>query len=279
MKLVPIIPECFKLDGGACFGVVPKSIWSKHVPSDENNMVNITSRCLLVDTGERKILIDTGLGNKQSDKYFSYFYLFNRKGLEKALDENGYRVEDITDVIITHLHFDHVGGAVKWAEDGKTPVAVFPNATYFCSKSQWDAAQNPNPREKASFHKENYQSLYDEGRLEFIFENTSFCEGVEVEIKDGHTRGQIVPVITYKNRKVAFTADFIATVLNIPLPYVPSFDVDPVKSMEEKEEFLHRAVKEDYILVFEHDYYHECCTLEKTEKGIRAGNILSLQDI
>lgn len=279
MKLVPIIPECFKLDGGACFGVVPKSIWSKHVPSDENNMVNITSRCLLVDTGERKILIDTGLGNKQSDKYFSYFYLFNRKGLEKALEEKGYRVEDITDVIITHLHFDHVGGAVKWAEDVKTPVAVFPNATYFCSKSQWDAAQNPNPREKASFHKENYQSLYDEGRLEFIFENTSFCEGVEVEIKDGHTLGQIVPVITYKNRKVAFTADFIATALNIPLPYVPSFDVDPVKSMEEKEEFLHRALNEDYILVFEHDYYHECCTLEKTEKGIRAGEILSLQDI
>lgn len=279
MNLVPIIPECFKLDGGACFGVVPKSIWSKHVPSDENNMVNISSRCLLVDTGERKILIDTGLGNKQSDKYFSFFYLFNRFGIEKALEEKGYKAEDITDVILTHLHFDHVGGAVKWAEDETTPVAVFPNATYFCSKSQWDTAQNPNPREKASFLNENYQSLYDEGRLEFIFENTSFCEGVELEVKDGHTRGQLVPVITYKNRKVAFTADFIATVLNIPLAYVPSFDVDPVKSMEEKEEFLQRAEKEDYILVFEHDYFHECCTLEKTEKGIRAGKILKLQDI
>ncbi|TVQ12184.1 MAG: MBL fold metallo-hydrolase [Bacteroidetes bacterium] len=279
MKLVPIIPECFKLDGGACFGVVPKSIWSKHVPSDENNMVNISSRCLLVDTGERKILIDTGLGNKQSDKYYSYFYLFNRMGLEKALTEKGYSAEDITDVILTHLHFDHVGGAVKWAEDGKTPVAVFPNATYYCSKSQWDSANEPNPREKASFHKENYQSLYTEGRLEFIFENTAFCEGIDLELKDGHTTGQLIPVITYKNKKVVFTADFIATVLNIPLAYVPSFDVAPLKSMQEKEEFLNRAVNEDYILVFEHDYYHECCTLEKTEKGIRAGKIFNLQDI
>ncbi len=279
MKILPIIPECFKLDGGACFGVVPKAIWSKHVPSDENNMVNISSRCLLVDTGERKILIDTGLGNKQSDKYYSYFYLFNRKGLELTLEENGYRAEDITDVILTHLHFDHVGGAVKWAQDGQTPVAVFPNATYYCSKSQWDTAKNPNPREKASFHQENYQSLYDEGKLEFIFEDTSICEGIELEVKDGHTLGQIVPVISYKNRKVAFTADFIATVLNIPLAYVPSFDVDPVKSMEEKEEFLQRALKEDYILVFEHDYYHECCTLEETEKGIRAGKTFNLSDI
>ncbi len=279
MKLVSIIPECFKLDGGACFGVVPKSIWSKHVPSDDNNMVNISSRCLLVDTGERKILIDTGLGNKQNNKYYSYFYLFERKGLEKALEEKGYKSEDITDVILTHLHFDHVGGAVKWSEDGTTPAPVFPNATYYCSKTQWESANKPNPREKASFHNENYQSLYDEGRLEFIFENTAFCEGVDLELKDGHTVGQLIPVITYKNKKVVFTADFIATVLNIPLAYVPSFDVDPVKSMQEKEEFLNRAVNEDYILVFEHDYYHECCTLEKTEKGIRAGKILNLQDI
>ncbi len=279
MKIIPIIPECFKLDGGACFGVVPKSIWSQHVPSDENNMVNITSRCLLVDKGDRIILIDTGLGNKQSDKYYKYFYLFERKGIEKALAENGYMPEDITDVILTHLHFDHVGGAVKWGNDGETPVAVFPNATYFCSKDQWDSALNPNPREKASFHSENYQSLYDEGRLEFVFENMSICEGIELEVKNGHTRGQIIPLISYKDKKVVFTADFIATVLNIPLAYVPSFDVDPVKSMEEKEEFLNRAADKGYILVFEHDYYHECCTLEKTSKGIRAGEILRLQDI
>jgi glyoxylase-like metal-dependent hydrolase (beta-lactamase superfamily II) len=159
MKLVPVIPENFKMDGGACFGVVPKSIWSKYLPGDENNMVQLSSRCLLVDSGNRRILIDTGLGHKQSEKYYSYFYLFDRIGLEDALKKNGYSAEDITDVILTHLHFDHVGGAVKWDKDGHTPVPVFPNATYYCSKAQWDTANQPNPREKASYHPENYISL------------------------------------------------------------------------------------------------------------------------
>ncbi len=279
MKLISVVPENFKLDGGACFGVVPKSIWSKQVPSDENNLVNLSSRCLLADTGDRKVLIDTGLGNKQSEKYFSYFYLFDRIGLEKALENKGYSVHDVTDVILTHLHFDHVGGAVKWDKDGETPVAVFPNATYYCSLEQWQTANNPNAREKASYFPENYISLFEQGRLEFIHENTAFCKGIDLEIKNGHTRGQILPILQYQERKVVFTADFIASVLNIPIAYVPSFDIDPVLSMQEKEEFLERAYNEDYVLFFEHDYYNECCTLEKTAKGIRGGKVLTLEDL
>lgn len=279
MQLFPVVPENFKMDGGACFGVVPKAIWSKHVPCDENNMVNLSSRCLLADTGDRRILIDTGLGNKQSEKYYSFYYLFDRIGLEKAIEKIGYSPNDITDVILTHLHFDHVGGAVKYAEDGVSPQAVFPNATYYCSKAQWDTANNPNPREKASYFPENYMSLFEEGRLEFIYEDTAFCKGVDLEIKNGHTLGQMIPIISWKGKKVVFTADFIASVMNIPLAYVPSFDIDPVKSMQEKEEFLNRAYEQQYILFFEHDYYNECVLLEKTEKGIRGGNPFTLNQV
>lgn len=278
MKLIPIIPECFKLDGGACFGVVPKTIWSKHIPVDENNMINLSSRCLLINNGQRRILIDTGLGNKQNEKYFSYFHLFERIGLEQSLLQNGYSVEDITDVILTHLHFDHVGGAVKWDERNQ-PLAVFPNATYYCSKAQWESAQKPNPREKASFFSENFQSLFEEGRLEFVHEDGSFCQDVDLEIKYGHTDGLLVPIIHYKERKIAYTADFIASVFNIPLPYVPSFDIDPLKSMQEKEEFYRRAVDQNYVLFFEHDYYNQCCTLKLTDKGVRADTIFTLTEI
>lgn len=279
MKLFTIVPENFKMDGGACFGVVPKSIWSKHVPCDDNNMINMSSRCLLIDTGDRRILIDTGLGNKQSEKYYSYFHLFDRVGLEKAIESQGYKPEDITDVILTHLHFDHAGGAVKWADDGITPVPVFPNATYYCSKAQWDTANNPNPREKASYFPENYMPIFEEGRLELIQNNTTFCKGIDLEIKYGHTLGQIIPFIQYKGRTLVYMADFISSVFNIPLAYVPSYDIDPVKSMEEKDEFLKRAVEKDYILFFEHDYYYECCSLEETPKGVRAKETFKLTDI
>jgi glyoxylase-like metal-dependent hydrolase (beta-lactamase superfamily II) len=279
MKLFTIVPENFKMDGGACFGVVPKSIWSKHVPCDDDNMVNMSSRCLLIDTGDRRILIDTGLGNKQSEKYYSYFHLFDRIGLEKAIENQGYNTEDITDVILTHLHFDHVGGAVKWAADGKTPVPLFPNATYYCSKAQWDTANDPNPREKASYFPENYLPLFEEGRLEFIHNQTTFCKGIDLEIKYGHTLGQIIPLIQYNGRTLAYMADFISSVFNVPLAYVPSYDIDPVKSMEEKDEFLRRAVKNDYILFFQHDYFYECCSLEETPKGVRAKKTFKLTDI
>ncbi len=277
MKLFSVIAENFKMDGGACFGVVPKTIWEKFVQADEKNMIPLASRCLLADTGKRRILVDVGMGDKQSEKFFSYYHLFGNDSLEKSLAIHGYRPEQITDVIITHLHFDHVGGAVKWAEDGKTPVLVFPNATYYCSKKQWDTAMQPNPREKASYFEENLLPLYNSGHLEFIHEEGSFCEGIYLEIKNGHTEGQLVPVFDHNGRKLVFMADFIASVGNIPLAYIPSFDIDPVLSMKEKEEFLNRAVEEQYVLFFEHDYDNECCTLTKTPKGIRAKDTFTLE--
>jgi glyoxylase-like metal-dependent hydrolase (beta-lactamase superfamily II) len=279
MILHTIVPENFKMDGGACFGVVPKSIWSKQIPCDDQNLINLSSRCLLVDFGNRKILFDTGLGNKQSEKFFSHYHLFDRIGIEKALENKGYKAEQITDVVLTHLHFDHVGGAVKWNAQEEKPIVVFSNATYYCTKTQWDHALNSNPREQASYFQENYLSLFHQGRLEFIHENLIFCPGIELEIKNGHTIGQIIPIIEVNNRKVVFTADFIATLFNIPLSYVPSFDIDPVLSMKEKQEFLTRAMKENYILNFEHDYYNECCTLQQTPKGIKHADVFSLDDI
>lgn len=279
MKLFSIVPESFKLDGGACFGVVPKSIWEKYVKADENNMIPLSSRCLLADTGERVILVDVGMGDKQSEKFFSYYYLFENIGLEKALARHGYSCDQVTDVILTHLHFDHVGGAVRWAKDGKTPELVFPNATYFCSKAQWDTAMKPNPREKASFFEENMLPIYESGRLEFIHEEGELYEGVYIEIKNGHTEGLIVPVFDYHGRKVAFMADFVAALGNIPIAYIPSFDIEPVRSMEEKREFLKRALDNDYVLVFQHDYDNECCTLKDTPKGIRPDKIFTLSDL
>ncbi len=279
MKLFPIIAENFKMDGGACFGVVPKSIWEKYVQADDNNLIPLASRCLLADTGDRVILVDTGMGNKQSEKYFSYFHRFGEENLESSFAKHGYSFEQVTDVILTHLHFDHVGGAVRWAKDGKTPELVFPNATYYCTKAQWDVAMNPNPREEASYFKENMLPLLESGQLQFIYEEGIFCEGVSIEIKNGHTVGQLVPIFDYQGRKVAFMADFIASLGNLPLPYIPSFDIDPVLAMEEKAAFLNKAVKDDYVLVFQHDYENECCTLQETPRGVRAKNVFPLKEV
>ncbi len=259
--------------------MVPKTIWEKFVQADENNMIPLSSRCLLADTGERRILVDVGMGDKQSEKFFSYYHLFGDDSLEKSLATHHYKPEDITDVLLTHLHFDHVGGAVKWAADGKTPVLTFPNATYYCSKKQWDTAMEPNPREKASYFMENLLPMYESGQLEFIHEEGPFCEGVYLEIKNGHTEGQIIPLFDYNGRKLVFMADFIASVGNIPLAYIPSFDIDPVLSMKEKEAFLNRAADNGYVLFFEHDYDHECCTVEHTPKGVRAKEIFPFEKL
>ncbi|MBS4014528.1 MAG: MBL fold metallo-hydrolase [Bacteroidetes bacterium] len=279
MKLIPIIADNFKLDGGACFGVVPKSLWSRYVEADENNMIKITNRCLLVDTGSKVILIDTGLGRKQSQDFFDYFYLFGDDTLEKSLNKAGYTTNQITDVILTHLHFDHVGGAVKWAEDNNTPELVFKNATYYCSKAQYESALNPNPREKASYFRENFVPIFEAGKLKFIDSDCNFCPGVDIEIKNGHTNGQIIVLIDYKGKKIAYMGDFIAAIQNIPLPYVPAYDVLPLVSMHEKEEFLNRAVNNDYILFFEHDFDNECCNLKQTPKGVRHNEILKIEGI
>ncbi len=279
MKLFSVVAEYFRMDGGACFGVVPKTIWSKHVASDENNLIPIASRCLLADTGDKLILVDTGMGNKQSEKFFGYYHVSGGNDLSQAIIRAGYRPEQVTDVILTHLHFDHVGGAVKWGPDGKTPELVFPRATYYCTREQWDWAMNPNPREKASYFRENFLPLYESGHLEFIDEGGAFCTGVDLEIKQGHTRGQIIPVFDYKDKKVAFMADFIASVLNIPLPYVPAFDIDPLTSMKEKDAFFQRIKGEEYVLFFQHDFANECCTIMDTPKGIREKDVFTLASL
>ncbi len=277
--LYPAVAENFKMDGGASFGVVPKSIWSKHIKADENNMIPVTSRCLLIETGNRLILIDTGMGNKQSEKFFSYYYRFGDESFEKSFRKLGFEFDRVTDVILTHLHFDHVGGGVKWADDGQTPELVFKNATYYCTKKQWDWALNPNPRERPSFFKENFMPLFETGHLEFIYEPGEFIDGVGFGIYDGHTRGQIIPFVRYKNRTVVFMADFIPSAFNIHIPFISGYDIDPLLSMKEKETFLEKALENDYVLFFEHDYFNECCNLKKTEKGFRANEIFRLSDL
>ncbi|HSV87722.1 MAG TPA: MBL fold metallo-hydrolase [Bacteroidales bacterium] len=279
MTIYPIIAERFKMDGGAVFGVVPKTIWQKQLPADEFNLVNLASRCLLADTGKRLILVDTGMGNKQSEKFFSYFYKFGPENLESSFAQAGYTFGQVTDVILTHLHFDHVGGALRNGERQDNYFPVFPNATYYVSKEQWDWAMSPNPREKASFLPENYLPLYEGGRLEFIYEEGEFCEGVTLEIKNGHTRGLIIPIFDYKGRKLVFTSDFISMVYHLPLPYVPAFDIEPIVSMREKAEFLERAVHNDFVLFFQHDHLNECCTLIRTGKGIQIKDVFPLSDL
>lgn len=278
MKLHVIYTEDFKLDGGASFGVVPKTIWSMLVQPDENNYINVCNRLLLIETDDRKILVDTGIGNKQDEKYLYYFFVKGNT-LEEALTTKGFSVNDITDVILTHLHFDHVGGCIKYNSDRTRTEFVFPNATYYCSKPQWEWAVNPNFREKAAYLPENYMPLFEQGKLEFIMKDGFFSEGISLLFMNGHTEGQVIPIIDYKGRKIVFMADFIATAEQIPIAYVPSFDIRPLLSYQEKTAFLVKAVNENYILFFEHDPRHECCTLHQTKKGIRMKEHFKLNDI
>lgn len=278
MKLHVIYTEDFKLDGGACFGVVPKSVWSKICPPDENNYIDVCNRLLLVETGGRKILIDSGIGNKQNEKYLSYFFIHGNT-LVKALSDKGFTPEDITDVLLTHLHFDHAGGSVKYNSDRTKLEPLFPNATYYCSSTQWEWALNPNIREKASYHNENYVPLFEQGKLQFIMKEGFFAEGISVLIMNGHTEGQVIPVVDYKGKKIVFMADFIAAVPAIPVPYIASWDVQPLISLKEKSEFLEKAANDNYILFFEHDPHHECCTVQKTQKKIGVKDIFKLADI
>lgn len=277
-RLTALNAENFKMDGGACFGVVPKTIWGKYVPSDSENLIEMSSRCLLVEKNDKIILIDTGMGNKQSEKFFNNFHLSGGSHIENELEKKSYNNDQITDVILTHLHFDHVGGAVKKMDDG-TLKPTFPNATYHCSKLQWDWANNPNPREKASYFPENFIPLSDAGQLNLILKEGQFSDEIELRIFNGHTRGQIIPIIKYKDRKIVYAADFIPSVWNIPLAYVASFDIDPLCAMKEKESFLKETFENNYVLFFEHDYYHECCTVKMTEKGIKADQYFRLDEI
>lgn len=279
MNLYVINAENLKIDGGACFGVVPKSIWGKFCKVDENNMIDVSLRSLLIKDGNRLILIDTGMGDKQSEKFYSYQFVSGRDNLAKSFSAAGYTYDDVTDVILTHLHYDHCGGAVINNKDKTGFEPAYKNAKYWCTKSQWDRANNPYVIEKASYYSENYQPLMDKGVLNLIDSEMQFTPDIFLKIVNGHTDGQIIPVISYNDRTIVFMSDFITSSAHIPLPFIPAFDYQPLISLKEKEEFLKIAVKENYILFFLHDIVNECCTLENSEKGIRVKEAFKLSTI
>ena len=272
MMLHPIECGNFKLDGGAMFGVVPKMLWQKTNPADKNNLVEVSSRSLLVETGNRLVLIDAGMGNKQSKKFFSYYNRWGDFSLEKSLKEKGFHRDEITDVFLTHLHFDHCGGAIIKTQKGNL-IPTFKNATYWSHKKHWEWANNPNSREKASFLSENIRPIKESGQLtllegdEFIMENSPL--GFDVIVVNGHTEKQMLPLISYKNRTIVFTADLIPTVGHLPLAYVMGYDTRPLISLEEKNRFLKLAYEKKFLLFMEHDPFHELINLRQTEKGVR----------
>ena len=278
MKLHTINTGLFKLDGGAMFGVVPKTIWSKTNPTDENNLCTLAMRCLLIEEGERLILIDTGIGDKQDPKFLSYYYLHGDDSLDKSLATLGFTADDITDVLLTHLHLDHVGGAVK--RDGDNLVPTFKNAIYWTNQEHWVWAIDPNEREKASFLKENLLPLKQSGQLQFIdIMNAKLTENISIHFVSGHTKAMMLPQINYKGKTILYIADLLPTVGHIPLPYIPSYDMFPLTTLNEKKFFLNVAAEKEFILFLEHDAENECCTVHQTEKGIRLKQVFKLTDI
>lgn len=286
MKLYSINTGYFKLDGGAMFGVVPKSMWNKINPADENNLCSWALRCLLIEDGNRLILVDNGNGDKQDAKFFSHYYLHGDDTLDKSLAKYGFSKDDITDVFLTHLHFDHCGGSI--IRDGDKLVPAFNNAAYWSNKEHWDWAVYPNEREKASFLKENILPIEESGQLQFVevaggidgkLGNTAFTNNIDIRFVSGHTESMMLPQVKYKDRTIVFMADLLPSAGHIPIPYVMAYDMFPLTTLNEKKSFLKEAVEGDYTLFFEHDPVHECCTLQQTEKGIRPKDFFKLDEI
>jgi glyoxylase-like metal-dependent hydrolase (beta-lactamase superfamily II) len=278
MKLYSINTGFFKLDGGAMFGVVPKTMWNKLNPSDENNMCSWAMRCLLIEDDNKLILIDNGIGNKQDDKFFGHYYLHGNDSLEKSLAAHGFHSDDITDVFLTHLHFDHCGGSIKRENDKLVPA--FKNAAYWSNERHWKWATQPNDREKASFLKENILPIQESGQLNFVDPHqTEFLPNIEIMNVYGHTDAMMLPKIQYKEKTIVFMADLLPSAGHIPIPYVMAYDMFPLTTLDEKKSFLTEAVQKDYILFFEHDPINECCTLQQTEKGIRANEFFTLEKL
>ena len=298
MQLHAIDTGFFKLDGGAMFGVVPKTIWNKTNPADTNNLCSWALRCLLVEEGNRLILVDTGIGDKQDVKFFSHYELHGTVSLEDSLKSAGFSREDITDVFLTHLHFDHCGGAIIRKKDHLEPF--FPRAVYWSNAEHWSWATEPNEREKSSFLKENIMPIRDSGLLKMVvldqveslisnsshstgqtnqLPRTLFTPGFQIRIAHGHTRAMMLPQLEYKGRTIVFMADLLPSAGHLPLPYVMAYDMFPLTSLEEKKSFLDEALAGDYVLFFEHDPLHTCCSLQKTDKGIRAKDFFSLKDL
>ena len=289
MKVYSINTGHFKLDGGAMFGVVPKSIWNKLNPADEKNLCSWALRCLLIEDGNRLILVDNGNGDKQDDKFFSHYYLHGDDTLDKSLLKYGFHRDDITDVFLTHLHFDHCGGSI--VRKGDQLIPAFSNATYWSNEAHWNWATNPNEREKASFLRENILPISESGQLKFVsvptrsadqgqsLPNVNFNENISIRLVNGHTEAMMLPQLQYKNKTIVFMADLLPSIGHIPIPYVMAYDMFPLTTLNEKKSFLKEAVEGDYILFFEHDPTIECCSLQQTEKGIRQKDIFKLADI
>ena len=289
MELYTINTGYFKLDGGAMFGVVPKSMWNKLNPADENNMCSWALRCLLICDGDRKILVDTGMGNKQDPKFFGHYYLHGDDSLDKSLEAIGITKDEITDVLLTHLHFDHCGGSI--VKVGEAYLPAFKYATYWSNEHHWKWATEPNAREKASFLKENILPIKESGQLKLVdLENNiqmgtgglpeyAFTQNISMLLVNGHTKAMMLPKIIYKGRTIVFMADLLPSVAHLPLPYVMAYDMFPLTSLEEKKSFLEDAVENNYVLFFEHDPVYECCDLKITEKGIRINDHFKLEDI
>ena len=282
MNLYPINAGNFKLDGGAMFGVVPKSLWQKTNPSDSNNLIDLTARCMLIESGSRLILVDAGMGDKQSEKFFSYYKPWGDDSLIRSINNAGFSIDEITDVFLTHLHFDHCGGATV-LNNNNVSVPLFKNAKYWSNKNHWDWATSPNSREKASFLNENLIPIEESGQLCFLdVKSPGFNHydelGFDVLFVDGHTEKQMIPKVSYSGKEVVFMADLLPTAGHIPLPYIMGYDVRPLTTLEEKRSFLNLAVKEEYCLFMEHDAHNEIITLKETEKGVRFGGSLSLKD-
>ena len=279
MKIYPIQTGNFKLDGGAMFGVVPKSIWQKTNPADSNNMIDMGMRSLLIEDGNKLILIDTGMGNKQSDKFFGYYYQFGDFSLDTSLASYGFHRDDITDVFLTHLHFDHCGGSIQWNKNQTGYEPAFKNAKFWSNQEHWNWATNPNPREKASFLEENILPIQESGQLNFISENSFQQVGFDVLKMDGHTEKQMLPTVFYQGKTIIFMADLLPTIGHIPVPYVMGYDTRPLVTIKEKEAFLSEAADNEYFLFLEHDAYSEICTVQHTNKGVRLKETHKFKDI
>lgn len=284
MKIYPIQTGLFKLDGGAMFGVVPKKLWQRTNPADSNNMIEMGMRCMLIENENRLILIDTGIGNKQSEKFFSYYFLFGDFTLDGELAKLGFHRDDITDVFLSHLHFDHCGGCIQWNKDKTGYEPAFKNAKFWSNKNHWQWATEPNAREKASFLKENINPIQESGQLNFVslpekdyLENSEL--GFGILFADGHTEKQMLPHIKYKGKTIVFMADLLPTTGHIPLPYVMGYDTRPLLTLNEKETFLNKAANNEYYLFLEHDAYSELCTVQHTEKGVRLKETFNFNDI
>lgn len=279
MNLHTINTGFFKLDGGAMFGVVPKSIWQRSNPADSNNLCDWAMRCLLIEDGNRLILIDNGIGNKQDEKFMGHYFLHGEDTLDRSLAAKGFNRDDITDVFLTHLHFDHCGGSIERVNDKLIPA--FKNAHYWSNEQHWEWAVNPNDREKASFLKENILPIQESGQLRFVAneDGVSFQNNIKIRFAFGHTDAMMLPQINYKDKTVVYMADLLPSVGHIPLPYVMAYDMFPLQTLKEKKSFLTEAANNNYILYLEHDPVHECCTLQHTEKGVRLAETFRLEDI